>query len=64
MLLKRISLLKQRVSDWSDYPFNVATITSLRHLEIQKPVVLFVGENGSGKSTLLEAIAIHYGFWR
>jgi len=62
VLLKRISLLRDRVSDWSDYPFNVPTITSLRDLEIQKPVVLFVGENGSGKSTLLEAIAIHYGF--
>jgi len=62
MPLKRISLLQERVSDWSDYPFNVPAIASLRDLEIQKPVVLFVGENGSGKSTLLEAIAIHYGF--
>ena len=62
MLLKRLSLLPERVSDWSDYPFNVPTIASLRDLEIEKPVVFFVGENGSGRSTLLEAIAIHYGF--
>ena len=62
MLLNRLSLLRERVSDWSEYPFNVPTIASLCDLEIQKPVVFFVGENGSGKSTLLEAIAIHYGF--
>lgn len=62
MLLKRISLLRERASDWSTYPFNVPTIASLHDLEIQKPAVFFVGENGSGKSTLLEAIAIHYGF--
>jgi predicted ATPase len=55
-------LLSERVSDWSVYPFNVPTIASLRELEIEKPVVFFVGENGSGKSTLLEAIAIQYGF--
>jgi predicted ATPase len=62
VLLKRISLLPERVSDWSEYPFNVPTIASLRELEIEKPVVFFVGENGSGKSTLLEAIAVQYGF--
>jgi predicted ATPase len=62
VLLKRVSLLPERVKDWSDYPFNVPTIASLRDLEIRKPVVFFVGENGSGKSTLLEALAIHYGF--
>jgi predicted ATPase len=62
VLLKRISLLPERVGDWSEYPFNVPTIASLRELEIEKPVVFFVGENGSGKSTLLEAIAIQYGF--
>jgi predicted ATPase len=55
-------MLPERVGNWSDYPFNVPTIASLRELEIKKPVVFFVGENGSGKSTLLEAIAIHYGF--
>src|SRR5579863_148351 len=62
VLLKRISLLPERISDWSEYPFNVPTIASLRELEIEKPVVLFVGENSSGKSTLLEAIAVQYGF--
>jgi predicted ATPase len=55
-------LLPERVGDWSEYPFNVPTIASLREVELDKPVVFFVGENGSGKSTLLEAIAIQYGF--
>lgn len=62
MLLKKISLLTERVNDWSVYPFSVPTIASFREIEIRKPVVFFAGENGSGKSTFLEAIAIHYGF--
>ena len=62
MLLKRITLLRERVSDWSKYPFRVPAIASLEEITIRKSLVFFVGENGSGKSTLLEAIAIHYGF--
>lgn len=62
VLLKKFSLLKERVCNWSDYPFCVPTIASLREITVRKPVVFFTGENGSGKSTLLEAIAIHYGF--
>ena len=55
-------MLRERVGDWSVYPFSVPTIASFQEIEIRKPVVFFVGENGSGKSTLLEALAIHYGF--
>ena len=40
------------------FPFTVPTIASLQTLDLDAPVVCFVGENGSGKSTLLEAIAI------
>lgn len=40
------------------FPFNVPAIRSLDTLDLDAPVVCFVGENGSGKSTLLEAIAI------
>ena len=46
---------------WADaarFPFSVPTIASLTSLDLDAPVVCFVGENGSGKSTLLEAIAI------
>jgi predicted ATPase len=62
MRLKEISLLRQRVTEWSEYPFNIPAIASLHSLEISSRVCFFVGENGTGKSTLLEATASHYGF--
>src|ERR1700723_2502946 len=62
MRLKEITLLRQRVTEWNEYPFNIPAIASLHSLEISSRVCFFVGENGSGKSTLLEATAFHYGF--
>src|SRR6202522_2839288 len=62
MSLKKISLLKERVTESRGYPFNIPTIASLNSLEISSRICFFVGENGTGKSTLLEAIAAHYGF--
>jgi predicted ATPase len=62
MRLTRIALLRERVTEWSAYPFNVPAIASLGSLEINSRVCFFVGENGTGKSTLLEATAAHYGF--
>ena len=62
MRLKEISLLRRRVTGWSEYPFNIPAIASLHSLEISSRVCFFVGENGTGKSTLLEATASHYGF--
>ena len=62
MRLTKISLLRQRVADWSEHPFNIPAIGSLDNLEINSRVCFFVGENGTGKSTLLEATASHYGF--
>ena len=46
--------------DWAQhrFPFTVPAIASMSSLDVDAPVVCFVGENGSGKSTLLEAIAI------
>lgn len=61
-MLKKITLLRDRVEDWSCYPFCVPAIQGLQALDIDSRVALFAGENGSGKSTLLEAIASHYGF--
>jgi predicted ATPase len=40
-----------------EYPFTVPAVRALDALDVDAPVVFFVGENGSGKSTLLEAIA-------
>jgi predicted ATPase len=44
--------------DSTRFPFSVPAIASLKSIDLDAPVVCFVGENGSGKSTLLEAIAI------
>ena len=61
-MLKKITLLKDRVEDWKAYPFSVPTIAALSEIDLHSRVVFFAGENGTGKSTLLEAIAAHYGF--
>jgi len=63
-MLKKISLLRDRVADWEKYPFVVPAIRHLEELTLRSPICFFAGENGSGKSTLLEAIAVHYGFGR
>jgi predicted ATPase len=62
MRLKKVSLLRDRVTRWDEYPFNIQSIATLDALEITSRVCFFTGENGTGKSTLLEAIAAHYGF--
>ena len=61
-MLKRITLLRERVANWDNYPFCVPAIRNFNALDFHSRVVFFVGENGSGKSTLIEAIAAHYGF--
>ncbi len=61
-MLKKLSLLRERVASWQAYPFTVPAVGALTELDIRSRVCFFAGENGSGKSTLLEAIAAHYGF--
>lgn len=63
-MLKKIAMLRERVTDWQSYPFSVPVIKKLEELSFRSKVCLFAGENGTGKSTLLEAIAAHYGFGR
>ena len=60
--LKSIRLERDRVTDWTSYPFSVPTVSPLDELELHPNVTFFVGENGTGKSTLLEAIAIAAGY--
>jgi predicted ATPase len=54
--LDRVSVVGDRVADWTAFPFNIPFVRGL-DLRISAQVTFFVGENGSGKSTLLEAIA-------
>jgi predicted ATPase len=61
-MLKKITLLRERVEDWTAYPFSVPAIASLPEISLHARIAFFAGENGTGKSTLLEAIAAHYGF--
>ena len=63
-VLKRITLLRDRVNDWESYPFSVPVIRRFEEMNLRSRVCFFAGENGTGKSTLLEAIAVHYGFGR
>lgn len=62
MFLNRISLLKEEIDDYGQYPFTVPSIGTMDQLDLSNPITFFVGENGSGKSTLLEAIADKCGF--
>jgi predicted ATPase len=59
--IKRISLHRDRVPSFAEYPYSIPAIHSLHSLELHPAVTFFVGENGSGKSTLLEAVAIAEG---
>jgi predicted ATPase len=59
--LVRATLRREKVTSFTDYPFNVPAIGGLDTIEFDHPVTFFVGENGSGKSTLLEAIAVGMG---
>lgn len=60
--LASVSLRRDWVDSWDEFPFSIPAIKSLHNLEFHPRVTLFVGENGSGKSTLLEGIAVAEGF--
>jgi predicted ATPase len=57
-----LELVRDKVPDWDDHPFNIPAIGALGRLPFERPVTFLVGENGSGKSTLIEAVAICAGF--
>jgi predicted ATPase len=61
-ILRHVELLRDKVPDWSAYPFHIPALKNLDRLEFHPKVTFLVGENGSGKSTIIEAIAIKAGF--
>ncbi|WP_113929375.1 AAA family ATPase [Bacillus sp. P14.5] len=62
MYLKRITLLRDKITNDNLYPFSIPALNNFESLELKRPVTFFAGENGSGKSTLLEAVADQCGF--
>ncbi len=61
-LVRAVRLERDRVPDFTRYPFSIPAIRQLDELELDPAVTFFVGENGSGKSTLVEALAVACGF--
>jgi predicted ATPase len=60
--LMDVTLLREKVSSWNEYPFNLPVVKNLETLSLNRNVTFIIGENGTGKSTLLEAIATGMGF--
>ena len=61
LFIKKITLERYRIEDFSKYPFNIEVIKNFEELEITKPVTFLIGDNGIGKSTFIEALAISLG---
>jgi predicted ATPase len=57
-----ITLKRETVPSFQEYPFCIPAIRHLRELRLPGPVTFLLGENGTGKSTLLEAVALASGF--
>ena len=61
LIIKRISLEKEKIKSFKEYPFNIEVVKNFNELIFESPVTFFVGENGIGKSTFIEAIAVALG---
>ena len=61
LIIKKISLEKEKIKLFKEYPFNIEVVKNFNELIFESPVTFFVGENGIGKSTFIEAIAVALG---
>ena len=61
LIVKRISLERDKIKSYDDYPFNIEVVKNFHELNFDSQVTFFVGENGVGKSTFVEAIAVALG---
>jgi hypothetical protein len=60
--LRSVSLRRDGIASFEEYPFCIPAIRHLRTLDLHPNVTFLIGENGTGKSTLLEGIAVMEGF--
>lgn len=60
--ISKVILKRDKIADYSQYPFCIPAVKSLHELPLHEHVTFLVGENGTGKSTLIEAIAVCCGF--
>ena len=58
LFIKKITLEKDKIDSFEQYPFNIDIVKNFEELEFDTPVTFFVGENGIGKSTFIEALAV------
>ena len=61
LIIKKISLDRNRIDSFDKYPFNIDIVKNFNELNLDSQVTFFVGENGIGKSTFIEAIAVALG---
>ena len=60
--LAEVTLLRNKVPSFDEYPFNLPVIKKLHSLSFHRSVTFLIGENGMGKSTLIEAMAVAMGY--
>lgn len=61
LFVTRIALDRDRIEDFSKYPFNIEVVKNFEEIRFTSQVTFLVGENGIGKSTFIEAIAVALG---
>lgn len=61
LFISKIFLEKDKISSFTDYPFNIDLVRTFEEVNFTAPVTFFIGENGIGKSTFIEAIATALG---
>ncbi len=61
LIIKKISLQRDKIKSFKQYPFSIDIVKNFEELNIDCPVTFFVGENGVGKSTFVEALAVILG---
>src|SRR5690606_39602124 len=62
MFLNRISLLKEEIDDYGQYPFTVPSIGTMDQLDLSNPITFFEGEKGRARCHWSGTLAGKCGF--